>query len=828
MTGSAAMFLLAAFIAVDADVPKGADGEGDTACFVRVLEIKKPVTKATWTVTGLGVFRAYLNGREVGEGDFLKPGLTHRGKRRHSFEYDVAAMLKPGRNLLAAEVSTGWWRDGVVAHPGLALPKESAFGGLLEIEYADGTKVAVPTDSSWRGAYGGRLVHAEIYWGETYDARRNDGWRTDGDVDWRHVRESEAFSGEISPMEGRTIKLRRDLALKPVGAYAWKGASGSGADAFGKVNVLRRYSDGDAMELDAGETLVVDFGQNAAGVPEIVAAAAAGVELVGHPAEMLNDANGEKRRGNDGPAGSAYVANYRTARTTLTYVFAGCGEERYHPSFTFFGGRYFSFTASGMVALSSVRFLPVMSIAPEDETGEISTGHDGLNRLISNCVWGMRSNYLSVPTDCPQRNERLGWAGDTQAFVGAAVYAADVYGFLSKWMTDMRDSQMGDADKFPGSFRRVAPIGPAGFLGYMIGWSDAGVIVPYTLWRQFGDTAVVSANWTAMSRFMELLDRTDYVTPPDEIQCADWLSAERYESWRIMNGAGLWPGETQGDMRAYWDMLGACYHIQDLNMMREMALAIGKDESATAFAKRKDAAVKRYRTLFLDSSGRLPERYRDMQTPVLYPLWLGLFPTEEASASAKSDLVASLKHGGFKVRTGFLGTPILLDVISDVVGEPSLAYSVLLQRECPGWLYSVDQGATTIWERWDGYTKEQGFGPVSMNSFNHYAYGAVLGWMYRTMAGIRPGEKGGFKSFVLAPRPDRRVGSCAASYRTKFGTIRSRWRYDGDGVLAWSFEVPPGTAAKVLPPDSGKATICGPGTYERQYVLRLSTGTANP
>ena len=430
------MFAFAArgmnFIAVDGPVPEGGDRVCDTASFVKAFEISGRVARATWTVSGLGVFRAYVNGREIGAEDFLKPGLTHVAKRRHSFSYDVTGLLKSGRNVLAAEVSTGWWRDGVVRNPIFKLADRSGFGGVLEVERTDGSKIVVETGTDWRAAYYGNLVHAEIYWGETYDAGVDTSWRMAGDVAWKQAKAFLGFKGEVTPVEGRTIKVRRDLSLKPREAYVWKGADGKSDAAYGRVKVLRRYAQGDAIALDPGETLVVDFGQNAAGVPEIVAEAARGTALVGHPAEMLNDCNGERERGNDGPAGSAYVANYRSCRTLLTYVFAGNGEERYHPHFSFFGGRYFSYTATGRVAIKSVEFLPVMSIAPEDETGTIVTGDESLNKLISNCLWGMRSNYLSVPTDCPQRNERLGWAGDTQVFSGAAVYAADVYGFLSK------------------------------------------------------------------------------------------------------------------------------------------------------------------------------------------------------------------------------------------------------------------------------------------------------------------------------------------------------------------------------------------------------------
>ena len=395
------------FISVPGKVPNGSNGDCDTAAFVKVIEVGKPVERAVWTVSGLGVFRVWLNGGEVGADDFLKPGYTHVRKRRLSFSYDVSTLLKSGRNVLAAEVSTGWWRDGIV---GGRRGAKSGFGGNLEIEYKDGSKDVVSTDESWKAAYVSPAVHAEIYWGERFDARVVSLWQTPDDPRWKPAQISGEFKGAVTPVKeyGQTIFLRKDLALKPREMYVWRGVDGASKTAHGKVRIVRRYSDGDEVVLGEGERLVVDFGQNAAGVPRIVASAAAGVALNGRSAEMLNDCNGLKSRGNDGPEGSAYFANYRSARSSVNYIFAGKGKETYRPSLTFFGGRYFSFTASGKVAISSIGFIPVMSIASENETGRLETGHEDLNRLISNCVWGMRSNYLSVPTDCPQRNERWG------------------------------------------------------------------------------------------------------------------------------------------------------------------------------------------------------------------------------------------------------------------------------------------------------------------------------------------------------------------------------------------------------------------------------------
>ena len=278
MTG----ILFAAFIAVNAEVPIGTNGVSDTARFVKTFECRdaKDVRRATWTVTGLGVFRAYVNGVEVGAEDCLKPGFTHILKRRHSFSYDVTGLLKTGRNFLAAEVSTGWWRDAIVRHPGVVRAKESAFCGTLDIELVDGSRLTIPADTSWRGAYGGNLVHAEIYWGEIYDARVDSSWRTSDNADWPFAKECRAFKGVVSPMEGRTVRLRRDLALKPGEMYVWRDAENATAEAFGRVRTLRRYADGKQIELAPGETLVVDFGQNAAGVPEIVASADSGTPAV--------------------------------------------------------------------------------------------------------------------------------------------------------------------------------------------------------------------------------------------------------------------------------------------------------------------------------------------------------------------------------------------------------------------------------------------------------------------------------------------------------------------------------------------------------------------
>ena len=771
--------------------------DADTAVFRGVFAAPGEIRRAELSYTAFGVARVFVNGHEAEPDHPLKPGLTHVDKRRAVLSADVGGFLdrRPvATNVVEAVVAASWWRDQVVNAPAYSSVRDtSAFRANLLYETGDGVLSAFPTDGSWTADYCGKVVSATIFGGERYDAARDA-------VPTAPARVLPEYEGVLDRRPGPPVVFREDLRLSPLSAWTWKGADGADEDRYGRARVIRRWNVGETMRLSPGETLVVDFGQNCAGVPEFRFSSRRGVTLSAVPAEMLNDSEGEKSRGNDGPAGSVYRANYRASECTASYRFADEDAAAYRPSFTFFGGRYWSVTADGPVEISSFTYLPVSSVAESDETLELRTGSDAVNQLVSNCIWGMRSNYLSVPTDCPQRDERQGWTGDAQAYVGTAVWNADVRAFLGKWMTDMRDSQMTVADQYPGSFREVAPPGPAGCGGHRVGWSDAGVIVPYEVWRHYGDTGIVSANWDAMMKFVALLRRTGYRTFPNDYQSADWLSMERYEQRRWFEGRQP-ADETEVDKRTYWAFLGAAYRIRDLRMMSEMGRAIGKHETASVLSREAGECAAEFRRNYFTADGNLLPIFDGMQTPLLFVLALDLAPDSASSARCKARLAALVRECGCTVRTGFLGTSILLDTLSDALGDVELAYSVLLNPEFPGWLYSVSQGATTVWERWNSYTKEKGFGPVGMNSFNHYAYGSVEGWIVRTAAGIRPGPEGGFRHFVLTPHPDRRLGSCHAKYRSPQGEIVSSWRYGEDGVCRWTYTVPEGATATIRLPD---------------------------
>ena len=819
--------------ATDTDKKDKQISAAGTSCFVKTVENPKAVKEAFWTVAGLGVFEAYVNGEPVSRKcrkgglvrDMLKPGFTHAFKTKHSFTYDVTHLLKTeagAANTFAAMVSAGWWRDKIVSYAG----KLSAFRAVLIVRYADGTEKRIPTDTSWQAAVGGPVKRAAIFDGEFYDARVKTCWMK-GKVceKFKPAVVNKEFQGSIFPMEGATIRHRDDLALKPVEAYVWKGVTGADENKFGKVNILRSCKPDDEITLLPGETLVVDFAQNAAAVPQFTAAAKEGAVITILPAEMLNDGDGLMSRGNDGPEGSVYRKNLRKLwhdGAICEYTFASADDETFRPEFTFFGYRYASITATDKVVIKKLRSIPVTSTPKCHELGSLSTGEKNVNKLISNILWGQYSNYLSVPTDCPQRNERLGWCADTQVFSEAAAYNADVYGFLSKWMHDMRDTQH-DNGSFPG----VAPYAQYGSeASEEIGWSDAGVIVPHTMWRMFGDTAIIDENWDAMEKYLALTAKNKFDSPRgNSHQWADWLSFEDYESagggadktripaWEKGTG-GKGKRRPRAETLVYWHFLGGCYWLWDALMMKDMAEATGRIAAAEKYAKMADEAKAYIRKNFLEKEdGMILKPFRANQTPALFLLKFGLLENEKAIAATKAALFKNIKDHKGCLTTGFLGTSILMDTVTYEAGAPDVAYSLLLQHENPSWLYSVDQGATTIWERWNSYVKATGFGPVGMNSFNHYAYGAVLAWMYGTMAGISEDPKApGFKHIILAPIPDKRVGHVDASYNSAYGKITSSWRYGREGKWTWTFSIPANTTATVTVP-GGKPVEYASGTY---------------
>ncbi len=753
------------------------------------------VVRAIWKVTGQGVFEAYVNGSLVGD-DFLKPGFTEIGKCRHVYSYDVTELIRGAKgstNVFSATVAAGWWCDAMMSSKN-AMPwqvgKKLAFRGEIELEYADGKRETRGTDSTWRASYTGPVVEAGIYEGETYDARR----KVEG---LKPVEVNSEFNGEFRPAVAKIV-LRRDLALKPISMYVTKGAEGANTSAFGKAKIVRRVDASGRIHLKSDELLVVDFGQNASAVPAFQVVGASGTTVKIRHAEMLNEANGEKSRGNDGPAGTPYLASLRSAKAALSYTL-GEGPNSFMPRHTFFGYRYLAVTATAPVTFYSFRSVPVSSVTRKMERGAIKTGNERVNRLIENIRWGVLSNYLSIPTDCPQRDERLGWTADTQVFMNSAAYLLDSYEFLAKYLADLRDAQRSDGlyPCFAPNTRYVFPPWAS------CGWTDAGILIPYRLWKWYGRSEIVETSWASMKKYMDFLESDN---EPYRINHGDWLAFEH----TLKKADGT---TRESPDRKQVLLLNAAFRVWMAELMREMAEATDRKDEIRHFA---DEAVRlraAFAKVYIGEDGCLKKEYEG-QCNDLYVLMLDLCSSAAAVETTKRHLIADIRTHGDRLQTGFLGTAILMPTLTFQVGAAELAYSLLLQDKFPSWLYSVDQGATTIWERWNGYTKEKGFGPVSMNSFNHYAYGCVLEWLYSAAAGIRPDPANpGWKHFILNPFTDRRLGHLEAAYNSPVGRIKSAWRYGLGGRLAWSFTIPAGTMATVIPPWGGDAKEYEAGTY---------------
>ncbi|HIX73925.1 MAG TPA: glycoside hydrolase family 78 protein [Candidatus Parabacteroides intestinipullorum] len=804
---------------VDAPVVLGEVADGSRAAdgaswFLATVRNDKKVSRALWMTTGLGVYELYVNGKQVGD-EILKPGFTHPEKTRLSFTYDVTGLFDTAsgaENVLSAQVTPGWWADKIVTpagHDGM-IGRKCAFRGVLALYYSDGSTRLYGTDTdNWKAGIAGPVTHAAIYDGEEYDARIAPGFETPEKLGVPEI--NTEFHGDIFPSDGAEIYFRHDLALSPVKTYVWQGVDGEDENHFGRVVLKREYGAGEPIVVNPGENLVVDFGQNCSAVPVFVFNAAEGTELNCVTAELLNDGNGSKERGMDGPEGSVHRQNLRIPDTgmKLKYTFANSPEDVcYTPRYTFFGYRYVSINVTDKVVIKSIKSLPVTSISRNMEIGKIETGNELVNKLISNTIWGQRSNYLSVPTDCPQRNERLGWTADTQVFTETGSFFANTTSFFHKWMRDLIDSQ-GEKGGFPG----VAPLSQYGNEMTRLGWSDAGIIVPWSIWKQFGDTEIVEQSWKSMEKYMNHINETRYdhnalIEENGNYQWADWLSYEPLES---CGGGAFGPKGPLPEAVEYWNYLSASYWLLDAGMMRDMAIGTGRDASRYKTMTRDAKTYIRER--FFDESGKFKtDILNTMQTPALFALKNNIL-----DGAAKEAMIGRLRENfaehGNCLQTGFLGTSILMPTLSEN-GMSDIAWELLFQRKNPSWIYSIDNGATTIWERWNSYMIDKGMGPKGMNSFNHYAYGVVCEWIWETAAGIASDPANpGFRHIIMKPVPDKRLGYLKAEYHSASGVIRSAWKYEGDNWI-WEFSVPDGCTATVTLPGETQSKEYEAGDYK--------------
>ena len=779
--------------------------------FRKTFELNGNVRRARLYATGLGVYNAFINGERVGQTDEdgntlydeLKPGATEMNKTVFYTTHDVTSLLHEGRNAIVAEVSSGWW-NGAIVH-GTYGNKPNAFRALLKIEMEDGTTLTIPTDLTWRSNTNGPLRKGDIYNGETYDARLEAGqFMPDyDDSDWFAVAESNDFKGEILAFEGPAIMAVEALRRYPQTIQIYEGTKANGKT-FGEINVVEEVTGQNCFNLSAGQTAVIDLGQNASGWVSFTAKGSRGTKLRFRFGEMPNT-TGDRGRGDDGPAGSIYTENLRSAEATLYYTLKGTEEgESFHPTSTYFGFRYVEVTTSSDVELTNVIGETVTSAV--DEKSSFRTSHEDVNKLYSNVMWGQRSNFVSVPTDCPQRDERMGWTADTQVYSMAGLYNGDTRNFYKKWMRDMRDAQNSE-----GAYGVIAPYHWQ--VGYgAAAWADAGVIVPWNVYLMTGDKDILRDNLAANEKYMQ------------------FLAKQADESYQYNGGYttyGDWVSYVETDKR----YCSVCYYALVADLMARTCRALSEQEG-DAYSRK----AKQYEQLFQNIRAEWQTRYLDnnkiptqtTQCGLLMALRYNLLTEDLSISRTRARLHSAVASNAFKLNTGFLGTAILNQTLTEN-GYIDDAYTLLLQRNDPSWLYSIDQGATTIWERWNSYTKTQGYGPVSMNSFNHYAYGIIAEWMFRHMAGIVPDEtQPGFKHFTLQPYPDtrsllrlnqKRITFADADFASDYGSIKAEWQCDGSKEMTYRVTIPANTTATLRLP-----TADGLYIYESGQVAEEAEG----
>lgn len=751
--------------------------------FRKVFRLSKPVREAKLYTSGLGIYDVFINGQRVGhvqpDGstlyEELKPGWTDYRFRVFYSSHDVTTLLNEGENAIGAVVTTGWWAGAIMR--GIYGSPQLGFIAKLLVTYEDGTQETLASDLTWKSSRNGALRMGDIYDGEIYDARLESAWTTASydENQWGPVEVNKDFSGRIASFTGGYVLQLSDKIQHVKKATIYEGTKKTGTD-YGMINIVNEAS-ASHFSLKKGQAVIIDFGQNVVGWVKFKVCGKSGNRLHIHFAEMLND-TGEKSRANDGPGGSLYLSSLRTAKAEFFYTLLGREEgEEYHPSSTFFGFRYCEIVPSDDVDILSIEAQPISSST--EETGTLITSDTQVNQLISNIQWGQRGNLLSVPTDCPQRDERLGWSGDTQAFCQTGMYNAETESFYRKWMQDMRDSQRDD-----GAYYTVAP--QTNSRCGAGAWSDAGIIVPWKTYLMYGDKEVIRENFDSMEKYM------------------DWLSTQTEGDLKYAGAPtnyGDWLSYVETDKR----YVSVAYYALDALLMAKMARILSPLPIGT-YARKATA----YETLFKNIRDEFRAHYltptiqQTSQTAYLLALQFDLLDEESEISDFKKRLSQAISDNDYKLNTGFVGTSVINPTLSRF-GLTDYAYDLLLQRECPSWLYSVDQGATTIWERWNSYTHESGFGSASMNSFNHYAYGAVGEWMYRYMAGIEVDEaEPGFHHFILQPHPDRRttipqgqsrITSASATFRSRYGMISSAWRASDLKTFIYECVVPANTTA---------------------------------
>ncbi len=713
-------------------------------------------------VTSLGLYALELNGRPVSDWLFT-PGWTAYNARLQYQTYDITAHLRPGRNAAGATLAEGWYRGRVRGNgqpPGYNGPL--ALRAMLVITYADGRVQVVGTDASWQAA-AGPILKSDIYDGEDYDARlERPGWSLPDYAadDWAPVRAVTHTGPRLVAQTGPAV--RRQETLRPI--KIWPNPEGDG--------------------------VLVDFGQNLVGWVQLRVTGEAGATITVRHAEVLDR------------HGHFYLANIREALQTLHYTLKGGGAEVYEPHFTFMGFRYIKVTGyPGELTADDLAAVVVHSdLTP---TGGFECSHPLLNQLQHNIVWGQKSNFLDVPTDCPQRDERLGWTGDAQVFMPTAAFNMDVAAFMTKWLRDLA------ADQYPdGAVPFCVP--DVGRGAAATGWADAAVVGPWTIYQCYGDQRILEEQYPSMTAWIAYMHAQtgDRLIWDTGFSFGDWLAVEA-------------PDPQFPNPVTDVALIATAYFAYSTSLVAQTARLLGRAADAdryTALAAGVRAAFNRE---FVSPSGRLGP---NTQTAYVLALQFELLP-EDLRAQAAARLAADVRRRGNHLSTGFLGTPHLCHVLSDH-GYLEVAYALLEQETYPSWLFPVTLGATTSWERWDNIKPDGSFQSPHANSFNHYSFGAIGDWLYRVVAGLnRDPERPGYARTIFRPRPGGTLTAASAHHDSLYGRVASSWTQTAAG-LDLTITVPPNTEGEVHLPaaSAGAVTEGGRPLGEAEGVAAVRQG----
>jgi alpha-L-rhamnosidase len=728
------------------------------------FDVTAPVARATLYATAHGAYQAEINGTEVDD-QILKPGWTSYQFHLVHETTDVTALITEGANAIGINLAGAWYTEHFGFREGAApfYGSNPAAAAQLVIDYADGSTVTVSTDASWRATSDGPTIASGIYDGESYDATREiDGWSKPGfdDAAWPLVRVDDESYPVPTARSAPAVRAIQEVAVSEI------------------------------IDAPSGAK-ILDFGQNLVGRLRITVSGERGRTITLRHAEVLEH-------------GELGIRPLRRAAATDTYTLSGSGAETWEPAFTFHGFRYAQLD-NWPGELDPAAVTAVVIHSDMERTGWFDSSHALVNRLHENVVWGMKGNFLYLPTDCPQRDERLGWTGDIQVFSPTASFLFEADGFLSGWLADLAFEQKAADGVVP----FIIPSVLTDSASPAAAWGDAATVVPTVLYERFGNSQVLADQFESMKAWSDTLlgISGERMLWEDRFQFGDWLDPDASPDF---------PADAKTDP----DIVASAYLYRSVDFTARAAGILGRADEAAKYGALREKIHAAFLAEYVSASGRMMS---DAQTGYATAIMFGLYRDEAQKTVMGNRLAELTRAAGYRIGTGFVGTPLITDALTDT-GHQGAATRLLTQTENPSWLYPVTMGATTIWERWDSMLEDGSINPGEMTSFNHYALGAVADWLHRSVAGLAPAEPG-YRSIRIAPHPLDGFDHATASHETPYGLASSGWVRDGN-VIRVSANVPANTTAEVILPGSTDVIRVGSGSHEWTVAAPVGDATS--